>query len=81
MTTNDRQSKNLNHHASPQKKYIYITGNYQKSFYFMESIQLNLFQKTDSTGAQEIIKQIEIIEALLIFKSAKKENNAESGGQ
>lgn len=47
----------------------------------MESIQLNLFQKTDSTGAQEIIKQIEIIEALLIFKSAKKENNAESGGQ
>ena len=39
----------------------------------MESMQLNLFQKTDSTGAQEIIKQIEIIEALLIFKSAKKE--------
>lgn len=41
----------------------------------MESMQLNLFQKTDSTGAQEIRKQIEIIEALLIFKSAKKENN------
>ena len=42
----------------PRKKYIYITGNYQKSFYFMESMQLNLFQKTDSTGAQEIIKQM-----------------------